>query len=152
MMEIRSARLEDLPKLLEFEKEIAAYERNFDESLKKGEIHYYDLKEFIKSSDVEVLVAEIEKEVVGSGYAKIIASKPYEKTKEFGYLGFMYVKPIWRRKGINKKIVNHLIEWLRSRGVLEVRLNVYNENKVATEAYAKIGFKTSSVEMRMSLD
>ena len=152
MMEIRPARLEDLPKLLEFEQEIAAYERNFDESLKKGKIHYYDLKGFIKSSDVEVLVAEIEKEVVGSGYAKIIGSQPYEKPQEFGYLGFMYVNPNWRRKGINKEIVNQLIEWLRKRGVLEVRLNVYNENRGAKEAYTKTGFKTSSVEMRMSLD
>jgi len=139
MIEIRPARLEDLPMMLEFEKEIINYERNFDNSLKEGEIHYYDLKELINSEDVKVLIAEIEKEIVGSGYAKILSSKPYEKNEEFGYLGFMYVNPKWRRKGINKEIVNELIEWLKIRGISEVRLNVYNENQIAKEAYSKIG-------------
>ena len=54
---IRSAVLNDLPILLDFEQAIINYERPFDPTLKDKKINYYDLKGMILTKAVEVLVA-----------------------------------------------------------------------------------------------
>ncbi len=53
---------------------------------------------------IELLVAEIDRELIGSGYARIERSKPYFQYAWHTYLGFMYVVPEHRGKGISKKI------------------------------------------------
>ena len=148
---IRSAKVSEIDILLDFEKGIIEAERPFDSSLKDGNINYYDLIELINSNDAEVIVATVNSEIVGSGYAKIVKAKPYQKFSSYAYLGFMYVKPTFRGKGINKKIVEYLIDWSKNKNIVEVRLEVYDENLPAKNAYLKAGFKPNFLEMRMDL-
>jgi GNAT superfamily N-acetyltransferase len=119
--------------------------------LKDGEIHYYDLAELIRSDSAEVVVASVDGEVAGSGYAKIVSAKAYLKFTEYAHLGFMYVKPQFRGHGINKKILENLIAWAKNLGITEVRLEVYDENTVAKTAYLKAGFIPNLLEMRMGI-
>ena len=96
---IREATPVDLDALLQCEQGIVAYERPFDGTLKEEELHYYDLGEMIVADDVQVVVAEVEGRVVGSGYARIEKAKPYHKHTDYAYLGCMYVDPgiQWQR-------------------------------------------------------
>ena len=146
---IRPAEVTDINTLLEFERGIIEAERPFDGTLKGGEIHYYDLLELIKSPKAEVVVALVDREIVGSGYAKIILAKPYQKFEEYAYLGFMYVKPDFRGHGVNQRLINQLIQWSRKNGMTEIRLEVYSDNIAAQKAYSKIGFKPNMLEMRL---
>lgn len=148
---IRKAVETEISILLNFEKGIIEAERPFDSTLKEGEIHYYDIIELIKSEDAEVLVAVVDNEIVGSGYAKIRTAKPYQKYSEYAYLGFMYVKPAFRGQGINQQILNGLIDWAKSKHLTEVRLEVYDENQTAKKAYLKAGFTPNLLEMRMEI-
>src|ERR1700678_2220782 len=93
---IRRATLNDLALLLSFEQNIITAERPFDITIQEGDIHYYDIAQMITASNVEVVVAEIGSEIVGSGYVRIEDSKIYLKHPKHGYLGFMYVKPTYR--------------------------------------------------------
>jgi len=151
-IEIRPALEEDITTLLSFEQGIVDSERPFDNTLKEGEIHYYDLLELIRSDKAEVLVAVIGEEVVGSGYAKVLQAKSYRKFKEYAYLGFMYVKPAYRGIGVNTKVVQALIDWAKSKDITEVRLEVYDQNIIAKNSYSKAGFKPNLVEMRLEID
>lgn len=148
---IRPAKAEDIHTLLAFEQGIVEAERPFDKTLKEGEIHYYDLLELIASSKAEVLLAVVGEEIVGSGYAKILEAKPYQKHQQYAYLGFMYVKPAFRGQGVNQKILDGLFLWAKSMGISEVRLEVYNENEAAKKAYLKAGFKPNLLEMRIDI-
>lgn len=148
---IREALASEIDILLSFEAGIIEAERPFDGSLKKGVIHYYDLLQLIASDQSIVIVAEVNNEIVGSGYAKILNGKVYQKFDQYAYLGFMYVKSEFRNQGINKKIINYLIEWTKSKNISEIRLEVYNENRIAKNAYLKIGFKSIMLEMRMEI-
>ena len=150
-IEIRKALLSEIKILLDFEKEIISSERPFDNTLKDDEIHYYDLIELIKSENAEVLVAVIDGEIIGSGYAKILPAKPYLKHTQYAYLGFMYVKPEFRGQGVNLKILQSLIECAKRKNISEVRLEVYNENEIAKKAYLKSGFKPNLLEMRLEI-
>lgn len=148
---IRSANLNDMCTLLEFEQCIIATERLYDNCLKDEPISYYNLKELILSETAEVLVAEIDHKVVGSGYAQIRESKSYLKHDRHSYLGFMYVDPSFRGNGINKLILNYLKEWSQLREVHHLSLDVYAGNQMAIRAYEKSGFKKNLIEMSVSL-
>lgn len=148
---IRQARLEDLPVLYQFEQAVIAAERPFDATLKSGQIHYYDIEKMIMDTDVELLVAAINKEVVGSGYARIENAKPFLQYGRHAYLGFMYVKPQWRGKDINKKIIDALTNWVQQHNITELRLDVYQPNIAAIKAYEKAGFTKHMIEMRKGL-
>ncbi len=146
---LRTANLEDLPTLYKFEQGIVTAERPYDPTLKDGEIHYYDLNALVLSDTAEVLVVELEGKVVASGYAKIVQSKDYLKHDQYIHLGFMYVEDAHRGKGLNKKILNGLIAWSDSKGIREIKLEVYDDNLIALKAYEKAGFKRHLVEMRL---
>ncbi|WP_104383315.1 GNAT family N-acetyltransferase [Sphingobacterium sp. HMA12] len=150
-LEIRPAQEHEIDILLEFEQGIVAAERPFDDTLKEGEIHYYDLLELIKSPEAEVLVAVVDNDLVGSGYAKIVDAKPYQKFTRYVHLGFMYVKPEHRGQGINKLILEALLSWAKEKNISEVRLQVYDQNDSAIIAYSKVGFKPNLLEMRIEV-
>jgi len=148
---LRPAVLNDLPILYEFEQGIISAERPYDETLKPGHINYYDLKKMIESEESEVIVAEINQEVIGSAYISIREAKPYLKHTQYGYLGFMFVKPEFRGQGINKKILQELKNWALKKGLTELRLDVYDENDSAIKAYEKAGFKKHLINMRIGI-
>ena len=146
--EIRAAVLEDLETLKEFEQEIITYERTFAPNLKKDPIIYYDIKDLIARKDAEVLVIVINNKLVGSGYALIKKSPPYKDPEYYAYMGFMYIAPDHRGKGLNGALCTKLIQWAKNRNITEAQLDVYAENKSAIDAYAKIGFKPDLLKMR----
>ncbi|MEO9870694.1 N-acetyltransferase family protein [Ekhidna sp.] len=148
-LEIREALLEDLQILKTFEQGIIQFERPFASNLKKDPVEYYDLKELILRHDAHVLVATIEGEIVGSGYALIKNSKPYFDPEQYVYLGFMFVSPQHRGKGINGEITERLVGWAKSKNLFEIQLDVYAENESALSAYKKMGFKPDLLKMRL---
>lgn len=150
-IKIRQAQENEIDVLLEFEQGIVAAERPYDATLKEGKFHYYDLLELIKSAEAEVLVAAISDQIVGSGYAKIVDAKPYQKYAKYVHLGFMYVRPEYRGQGINKLILEALTSWAKEQNISEVRLQVYDQNESAKKAYSKAGFKPNLLEMRIEI-
>lgn len=145
---IRKAEPGDLPVLLQFEQGIITAERPFDPTLKEGHINYYDIAEMITAPNVELLVAEAGGELIGSGYARIESVKIYLKHRHHAFMGFMYVVPEHRGKGVNKMIIEGLKQWVNLQGITEMRLQVYNDNDPAIKAYERVGFVKHMIEMR----
>lgn len=150
-MTIREATLKDIETLRAFEQGVINYERPFALNLKETPIQYYNLEDFIQRKDAQVVVATIEEEIVGSGYALIKNAKPHKTPEQYAYLGFMYVLPNFRGKGINQKIIEELIRWSKNQGLTEVYLDVYAENDSALKAYNKIGFQPYLLNMRLDI-
>jgi ribosomal protein S18 acetylase RimI-like enzyme len=155
-LKIRPATLHDLPTLLGFEQGVINAERPFDVTIKPQHVIYYDIKEMIEQDHVHLLVVEIQNsdgnnQLIGSGYAKIKTAAPHLTHQQYAYLGFMSVAPDYRGQGINQKLIDALMNWSKTRGIDEIRLDVYNDNAGAVRAYEKAGFSKHMVEMRMSL-
>ncbi|MEM1340606.1 MAG: GNAT family N-acetyltransferase [Bacteroidota bacterium] len=149
---VRDAVLDDLPVLLDFEQEIIKAERPLDPTIASGSVNYYNLSDYIADATVKVVVAQYGNEIVGSGYALRKSARHYLDHKEYAYLGFMYVLPGFRGKGINQSITQKLMEWAREQGLFEVRLTVYENNTPAIKAYEKSGFEKHLNEMRIRLE
>lgn len=148
---IRKATTSDLPTLLRFEQGVISAERPFDDEIKPAPVHYYDLEEMISASHIELVVAELNGEIIGSGYARIEKSKHFIKQPLHAYLGFMYVDPAYRGKGVNKEIIEALKNWTISQNITELRLDVYNGNMSAIKAYEKAGFEKQLINMRLDI-
>ena len=143
--------MDDLPILYEFEQGIITAERPFDPTLKPGHINYYDLKEMIELDDVEVIVATLNEEIIGSAYVKIKKSLDYFRYDQYAYVGFMFVKPSYRGQRISAKILEGLKKWGLEKGLKELRLDVYSNNPSAIKSYSGFGFTKSLVNMRMEI-
>lgn len=148
-IEIRAAQPSDLSTLLEFEQGVIAAERPHASDLKETEISYYDLEGIISSRQSKLLVAEVDAELIGSGFVRIECSKAYHKSEQHGYLGFMYVAANWRGNGVNKCILDELINWGQARGIVDYKLDVYAGNQAAIRAYEKRGFAANLLEMTL---
>lgn len=150
---VRSATIADLETLLEFEQAMIEAERPFDETIRTGEgVRYYDLAGLIAAANVEIVVALHASQIIACGYVRIEDSEPYLRHQQHAYLGFMYVVPEHRGKGVNKTVMKALEQWSISKGVTEMRLEVYTNNTAAIKAYEKSGFISHMIEMRMNLD
>lgn len=148
---IRAAVQSDLPILKGFEQGIIATERPLNSSLKTDDICYYDIGALIEAENSVVMVADDNGQIVGSGYARIKESKAHLVHDFHAYLGFMYVAPTHRGQGINQLVIQSLIEWGKNQGMQDFYLEAYAENHSAIKAYQKLGFRSSLVEMKLSL-
>ena len=148
-IEIRPATLDDVPAILAFEQGVVTAERPFNDKLKSGEIHYYDVADLVARSSSQVLVAEVSGRLVGTGHASIKESLGYLTHDAHAYLGLMYVDPEYRGEGIIQSIIADLLQWARARGVTDFYLDVYAANQPALKAYEKFGFQASLIEMKM---
>ena len=148
-IKIRTATLDDIDVLLAFEQGVITAERPFDVTLGADPITYYNLEELILSDDASLVVAEIEGNIVGSGYALKKPARHYLNHGFYAYMGFMFTLPEYRGRGVNTKIIEKLKLWSDSKGLKEIRLTVYDENHGAIRAYEKVGFKKHIIEMRL---
>jgi len=151
-IKIREAKIDDLDTLKLFEQAVILYERPFAPNLKKDPIEYYNLTDLILRNDADIIVATIDGEIVGSGYSLIKNAIPYKKPDKYAYLGFMYVLPKYRGKGINRKIITYLLDKVKERNITEIQLDVYAENEIALNAYKKFGFKPNLLKMRLNTE
>lgn len=148
----RIATLEDLELLLEFEQGVIEFERKYDSTLKTDHTNYYNIPLLIESPNIQMIIAETTNQIVGCGYARIEDAKVYLQHQKHAYLGFMFVKPDFRGKGINKIVIDTLKKWADSKGIFELRLDVYFKNIGAIKAYQKANFIEHMIEMRMKID
>ena len=148
-IQIRKANLKDLATLKQFEQAVIAYERSFALNLKEDPITYYNIENLIESDDAQLIVAIIDQSLVGCGYALIKDAVVYKKPDQYAYLGFMYVSPEHRGKGVNAMVIQHLITWSTSKNITEIQLDVYADNASALNAYKKVGFKPDLLKMRL---
>lgn len=148
---IRPATLNDLETLLKFEQGVIEAERPMDTFLAKRDLYYYNIPELITSENSQLLVAVCNNELVGSGYIRIENAKHYHKNPQFGYIGFIFVKPTFRGQKISNLVIETLKNWATEKNLKELRLDVYNTNFGAIKAYEHFGFIKSLINMRMDI-
>lgn len=152
VVKIISATLDDLETLLSFEQGVVEAEQPLDPFLEQGNINYYNIPELISSENTKLLVAKVNEQLVGSGYARISDSKIYHRNKTHAYVGFMFVLPEFRGQKVSQRILEELKKWTLSKGIKEMRLDVYANNIPAIKAYENFGFSKSLTNMRLDLE
>ena len=100
----------------------------------------------------QILVAEHEEKIIGFIKFITLENRPLESDIKCSLLSLMYVVPEFRRKRIASELMNRVFEYVKSKGVTHVRLNVLTLNIPAMNLYKKMGFQDYSIIMRKKLE
>lgn len=146
-MNVREATHDDIDILNRFQKDLIEYERPMAAPL-KDDAMYYDIGELIEDEKSVVVVIDQDSKPVASGYGQIRKNSNYFVDEFYGYIGFMFVEPELRGKGLSKQILEALLDWFKQRNIIDIRLQVYSENESAVKAYERGQFKAHLTEMR----
>lgn len=150
-VQLRVANTADVSALRQLEQLVVEAERPFNSKIKSENAVYYDLNALISDQKALLIVGESQGKIVASGYIQIRHSKQALEHDQHGYLGFMFVAPEYRGRGVNQMVMQHLMEWGMQSGIRDFYLDVYHGNRAAISAYEKLGFAPSLVEMKVSL-
>ena len=149
-MDFRKAHLGDISELSELRilmlNEEKEYNNKFNSLLFDNTLEY--LKTGIINGDIDIYVAEELDEIVGMGCINYFSLPPNDwcPSGKTAYIGNMYTKITFRRKGIANKIIGLLVEQAKNRKCERILLNTSDEGK---DLYLKCGFDYSPTAMAM---
>ncbi|MDP9372127.1 MAG: GNAT family N-acetyltransferase [Chloroflexota bacterium] len=107
-----------------------------------------ELTELLANANCLVLVAEHEGMVVGFIEASIrVPERPDEVTMPWCGINNLAVDDRWRRRGIGSALVEAAEAWARRKGLMQVRLEVFEFNSGARTLYERLGYRTISRHM-----
>lgn len=163
MVRIRKATLADIPVLAWLEEGYARDQRRLvirknsrlrpymqRRPEKAGEIAKW-LRKCIRSSNVMVLLTEIEGSAVGMSVSSIQTSPPIRRLRHYGSIDLLYVVAAHRGQRISSLMMEAILVWFKRRGVRHLSLQVIDDNPTARAIYRKWGFFDFFVEMRRPL-
>ena len=142
---IREIRQNEIPKLEDMLYE-AIYQPDESDLIPRSvlqipEINIY-IKDFGTLKDDYGLVADLDEEIIGAVWIRILSGKIKGygnidgETPEFAISLFKE----YRNRGIGTLLMTHMIDYLRKKGYKKASLNVKKEN-YAVKLYQKVGFE-----------
>ena len=153
-MNIRKANINDLEQLEELRVEFLKFSNEIDNTLNSScfrEIAHLEITSFFKESNSIFFIAEDKKEIIGYVYATFKKSDKLHITDKYGEIAHIYITEKYTDRGIGKKLINEVLEWLRYNKVDEVGVKVYFKNKRAVMFYKSLGFETNNCVMKKKL-
>jgi ribosomal protein S18 acetylase RimI-like enzyme len=151
-VEIRAAKVEDVPRVLPMVEKIAALHEAWD-SAKYGYLpnpsQRYSRWMVARATDPRsvFLVAEREGRLVGFIVATVEKEIPIYRLDEFGFIHDLWVEPEYRNEGVGRQMTMLLIERFRAIGVKQIRCDTAAKNDIARQMFESCGFRPSVVEM-----
>lgn len=139
-VKIVPAKVEDVPHILNFIRQLAEYEKMSDQVTATEEILRKNL--FGAKPSAEAVLAELDGRKIG--FAIFFTSFSTFKGKPCMYLEDLFVLPEIRGKGAGKKLLAHLAKLAVERDCARLDWSVLDWNTPAIEFYDSIGAKQLS--------
>ena len=155
-VKIRKANQKDVNSIVELAKKLIEYHRRIDKIYRDGEsfapLFRRYLRREMKKPTTIVLVAEIEKKIIGYFMAKI--TKPKRAifvVDKMGLITDAFIEKEFRRKRVGEKIFRELIRWFKKKKIKHIELSVNSRNTIGINAWKKFGFQEVVKKMRLTL-
>jgi ribosomal protein S18 acetylase RimI-like enzyme len=141
---IRRADAKDVPSIVELWKELMDFHKERDRFFSRSATGHKAFADFITGhilSDTScVLVAEVNKGIIGYCFAVISKYPPVLEIQEYGLVQDLGVTEKYQRRGIGKRLLKETQSWFFEKGVHRIEARVAKSNKLATDFWAKMGF------------
>ncbi len=162
MIEIRKARIKDIPSLIKLDNLL---ENESNEIIKNNYPQYYEdfsfnkpddkifknlIKKAIYSKNSLILVSEINNLVVGYLFLSI-KKNPFYKLKKYGLIQAIVIENKYRNRKISTKLLNMALEWCKEKKLKRISLYVLTNNHHAIEVYKNWGFIPFSLDMKLNI-
>jgi len=109
------------------------------------------LESLYKEDESQVLVSEINGRIVGFLMFMKQARSVLKLRRSRAMITDLYVDEEYRHQGLAAKLLERCLEYLRSRGVEEVRVSASADNAPAISLYRKLGFTEHMITMSKML-
>lgn len=109
------------------------------------------LRTAMRDPEVVVLVAEEEGRLIGYSFGKKEPRDWNALLDACGALHDLYVDPSARGRGVGEALVTQTANALRSLGAERIVLHTASANEAARKLFEKLGFRSTMIEMTLSL-
>lgn len=144
-IEIRRAKSNDLPQMVELWKQLMGFHQELDSTYKLLPDAVERWTKYIESKfdddEWRVLVAERKGRIVGYTAAAVQEYPPVFESPQHGFLQEVAVLCEFRRQGIGRSLVDAAVEWLGSQGVPETTVRIDERNPASKALFAGAGFE-----------
>ena len=76
---------------------------------------------------------------------------PFSNISKVGYITGAYINQSYRRKGIMKLLEGRLLEFLKSKNIAYVDLNIISNNITGKTCWKRLGYETFREQMRKKI-
>ena len=155
---IRPAQKQDLKALGRLGAELVHLHYGFDPrrfmapSGDAGQGYAWFLGTQLGEPDVVILVAERSGQVLGYVYAGLEPLSWKELREAAGFIHDVVVEESARGQGVAGRLIEEAATWLKARGAPRVMLWTAEQNARARQLFARLGFRTTMVEMTRESD
>ncbi|VDG98000.1 ribosomal-protein-alanine acetyltransferase [Lysinibacillus sphaericus] len=110
-------------------------------------------RELLQDPNADILVAKIDKEVVGYAVMELSKSPPFQfmSPRTFAYMNDFGVKNSFQRLGIGSMLFEACVEWSKNKEASSLELNVWEFNKKAMDFYKSHAMENLSRKMSLRL-
>ncbi|NFK77695.1 GNAT family N-acetyltransferase [Clostridium botulinum] len=124
------------------------FNKNIDECILKEYINNVILNE-----DYNFYIVEDKKKIIGAIEVITIIEKdnPVLKSREYALIDKLVVDNYYRGYGIGSRLIEYAEKDLKSRGIKEIEIYVWEFNRGALNLYEKKGYKTICRRMTKSI-
>lgn len=142
-IEVRRARAEDVPRIIELWDELLSLHERLDPRFARRESAAITFEAFVRHNAEHeasvVLVAEADAGIVGFCMAAATELPPVYDTGPNAEIFDLAVTERYRRQGIGRRLVGELREWARNRGLGRIELRAAVANPVARAFWHAVG-------------
>ncbi len=104
-------------------------------------------KKLVRARNSRLIVAEVDGQLAGYAILQVKKTAPVFAVEEYGYFGDIYVKPMFRGKGVSTALFQAGRRWFREKGLKWIAIDVHWGNTRAREIYQHWGFFPRNLEM-----
>jgi ribosomal protein S18 acetylase RimI-like enzyme len=144
IMEIRPAKLEDVPALVDLWIEFMDFHSALDpdyvrspDAVKNWTTY---VTEKIADEKFHIMVAVDQGRLIGHLVATIKDYPPVFTLKSYGFIQEIAVNEIYRREGVGRRLYDEAEEWLLSKGVNRIQIRVDSDNEISRSFWQAVGF------------
>lgn len=152
---VRLATYNDASAIAEFEEKLILQHQEYDQERFSIQIERKPMELFYgnqtKVSDSAVLVAEIEGKLVGFAFVQFEAKNFASLLESAAWLHDLYIDETARGHNVGKLLLESVIQSAKDLGATKLMLTAAAKNEIARKFFKNNGFKTTMVEMMLSL-
>ena len=143
-MNIRKAKLKDVPHIIKFAFDLHKQHEMYDpyyELVEASELiikNYY--RKLILNPNCCFLVVEIKNKILGYAYGTKGERAPYYKELNFGYFNEIFISNDLRNKGLATMLINEVFLWFKHKNLKYSEIEVDSRNKIANEVWGGQGY------------
>ncbi len=149
-LRFRSAQRADLPEIVRLlaDDELGSQRERYENPL--PEVYYRAFEQIDRQPNLELIVAELDGQVVGTLQLIFIPSISFQGGLRAQIESVRVDKP-HRNRGLGKQMMTWALERARERGASVVQLTTHASRTDAHRFYEQLGFKGSHLGMKISL-